>query len=78
MFCLNFYCIALWIHATQSAVLFCPSCGVLWSIGSICGPDIAASLIILCQKRVLIMGYNPHWLLLLLTLSLYISLNHLT
>lgn len=61
---------------SQSAVLFLPSllwCTVVYRL-HLCGPDNAVSLIILCQKRALIMGRYPHWPLLLLTLSLHISL----
>lgn len=65
------------MQLSQSAGHFCPSlmwCAVVYRL-HLCGPDNTVSLIILCQKRVLIMGCNPHWTLLLLTLSLYISLN---
>lgn len=77
---MNFCCTARPYVSTQpcqSAVLFCSSllwCAVVYRL-HLCGPDNAVSLIILCQKTVLIMGHYPHWPRLLLT-SLSVSLNH--
>lgn len=52
----------MWPCNSQSAVLLCSSlmwCVVVYRL-HLCGPDNAVSLIILCQKTVLIMGHYPH------------------